>query len=160
MKASFSPIINCSTHSLFLGTLPGEVSLTEQKYYAHPQNKFWKLVYEVFQKNYDEDYEIRIEVLLNNGFGLWDVLSNGEREGSLDSAIKNYEINDFKKLKVAFPALQTLYFTSKQAYQWYYKTYKEQLSYRLVILASPSPANARLTYEEKLYDWKRKIIIR
>lgn len=98
--------------------------------------------------------------MLNNGFGLWDVLSNGEREGSLDSAIKNYEINDFKKLKVAFPALQTLYFTSKQAYQWYYKTYKEQLSYRLVILASPSPANARLTYEEKLYDWKRKIIIR
>ena len=157
MKTSFLPILSSSTHSLFLGTLPGEVSLAEHKYYAHPQNKFWRLIYDVFSTSYQEDYNQRIEFLLQHGYGLWDVLKQGERKGSLDTAIKNFEVNDFKKLQQAYPNIQRLYFTSQQAYKWYFKTYGNSLSYELIVLASPSPANARMKYLEKLDDWKSKI---
>ena len=156
-KKSFLPIITKDTHSLFLGTLPGEVSLAEHKYYAHPQNKFWRLIYDVFSTSYQEDYNQRIDYLLQKGFGLWDVLKNAEREGSLDSSIKNFEVNDFKKLQEAYPNIQRLYFTSQQAYKWYVKKYKENLNFELIVLASPSPANARMNYLQKLDDWKSKI---
>ncbi|MDN3706047.1 DNA-deoxyinosine glycosylase [Myroides ceti] len=157
MKASFSPFINENTHSLFLGTLPGERSLSEQRYYAHPQNKFWKLFYDVFEAELNSEYEDRVRYLQTKGFGLWDVVRQAHREGSLDSAIKNREINDFETLLKQYPNVGTFYFTSQQAYQWFFKVYKDSLPVRLVVLASPSPANARLRYEEKLADWKVKI---
>lgn len=156
-KKSFLPIITKDTHSLFLGTLPGEVSLAEHKYYAHPQNKFWRLIYDVFSTSYQEDYNQRIEFLQQHGYGLWDVLKQGERKGSLDTAIKNFEVNDFETLKQKYPNIQRLYFTSQQAYKWYVKKYKENLNFELIILASPSPANARMNYLQKLDDWKLKI---
>ncbi|HLV51398.1 MAG TPA: DNA-deoxyinosine glycosylase [Flavobacterium sp.] len=157
MKKSFQPFIKPHTHSLFLGTLPSEKSLFEQQYYAHPQNKFWRLVYDVFSEVYDEDYKERVAFLLRQGFGLWDVLHQAEREGSLDTAIKNYEINDFEQLYQNHPQIKKLYFTSKQAYSWYYKKYRDSLPFELIVLASPSPANARKTYTEKLEDWKLKV---
>ena len=157
MKTSFKPFITNQTHSIFLGTLPSEKSLKEQQYYAHPQNKFWRLVFDVFDKSYEEDYSKRITFLQENGFGLWDVLQKAEREGSLDTAIKNYALNDFEELLKMNKSIKRFYFTSKQAYSWYYKRYKNDLDVELIVLASPSPANARLTYKEKLKDWKSKI---
>lgn len=157
MKTSFQPLIINQTHSLFLGTLPSEKSLDRQQYYAHPQNKFWRLFYAVFNKTYEENYLKRIEFLQEKGFGLWDVLHTAEREGSLDTAVKNYELNDFEELLKKYPSIKQLYFTSKQAYLWYYKRYKNNLDVALIILASPSPANARLSYEQKLEDWKLKM---
>jgi len=159
MKHSFLPHLTAHTHALFLGTLPGDISLLEQKYYAHPQNKFWKLFYGVCNQDFEEDYDKRVEFFLNKGFGLWDVLRKGERQGSLDTAIKNFEINDFVGLHENYPNVKTLYFTSKQAYRWYFKKYKEELPYRLVVLSSPSPANARMTFDQKLEDWRQKIVL-
>src|SRR5690554_2298435 len=157
MKKSFQPFIKPHTHSLFLGTLPSEKSLLERQYYAHPQNKFWRLVYDVFSEVYDEDYKERVAILLRQGFGLWDVLHQAEREGSLDTAIKNFVINDFEALNQSHPQIKKLYFTSKQAYSWYYKKYRDSLPFELIVLASPSPANARKIYTEKLEDWKLKV---
>lgn len=115
------------------------------------------MVFDVFDKVYEEDYSKRITFLQENGFGLWDVLQKAEREGSLDTAIKNHELNDFEELLKMNKSIKRFYFTSKQAYLWYYKRYKNDLDVELIVLASPSPANARLTYKEKLKDWKSKI---
>lgn len=158
MKNSFLPVINAHTHALFLGTLPGEISLAEQQYYAHPQNKFWPLFFDVLKEAYRETYAERLFFLQQKGFGLWDVLRKANRKGSLDAAITDYELNDFSSLLQNYPNVQTFYFTSKQAYLWFFKAYKNVLPVRLVILSSPSPANARLTYAEKLKDWNDKIL--
>ena len=42
-KASFAPLVAPGTRVLILGSLPGERSLAEGRYYAHPQNQFCRL---------------------------------------------------------------------------------------------------------------------
>ncbi len=41
---SFLPSVNKDSKILILGSMPGVKSLEEEQYYAHPQNRFWKLM--------------------------------------------------------------------------------------------------------------------
>ena len=47
-KYSFPPLINSSSRILILGSLPGEESIKQAQYYAHPRNAFWKIMFTVF----------------------------------------------------------------------------------------------------------------
>lgn len=155
---AFPPLLSISTKALFLGTFPSVVSLNKQCYYGNSQNKFWKLVYDVFKEPFENEYQKRISFLHSKDFGLWDVIANCEREGSLDTAIRNIKINDFETLLREYPHIKTFYFTSKKAYTWCdYRLYKDSLNVELVLLASPSPANTLLSYDAKLADWIEKI---
>ena len=55
-KYSFPPLIDYSSKILVLGSLPGEESLKQVQYYAHPRNAFWKIMFIVFNEVYSEDY--------------------------------------------------------------------------------------------------------
>ena len=45
---SFDPLINPQSRILILGSLPGVVSLQEQRYYAHTRNTFWRIIYTIY----------------------------------------------------------------------------------------------------------------
>lgn len=97
---SFAPAINENSKILILGSMPGIKSLEEAHYYAHPQNRFWKVMSVLCNNDMvSMDYQTRIQTLLDNNFALWDVIKSCKREGSLDSAIEN-EIVDSPKVKV------------------------------------------------------------
>ena len=93
---SFNPISTASATILILGTMPGTKSLELQQYYGHPQNNFWRFIFEIVHEDFSVDYEARKSVLLKNNIALWDVLQFCDRIGSLDSAIKNEISNDFE----------------------------------------------------------------
>ena len=40
----FPPSIDKKCHTLILGSMPGVTSLQQQQYYAHPQNRFWRII--------------------------------------------------------------------------------------------------------------------
>ena len=61
--SSFPPIINNESKILILGSIPGVKSLEMQQYYAHPQNKFWKIICEIFNEDFTTDYSERIKIL-------------------------------------------------------------------------------------------------
>ncbi|MCK2125050.1 DNA-deoxyinosine glycosylase, partial [Pseudomonas sp. PNPG3] len=74
---------------LVLGSFPGAASLAAGQYYAHPRNQFWRLISAVVGEDLATlPYAERLPRLLAHGVGLWDVLGECEREGSLDSNIR------------------------------------------------------------------------
>lgn len=116
-KASFAPVVAADTRLLVLGSLPGERSLAEHRYYAHPQNQFWRLMAPVIAR---EDlpqlpYERRLAALLAAGVGLWDVVASAERTGSADAAIRGVAANDLPALVGSLTALRAVAFNGGKA---------------------------------------------
>ena len=110
-KRSFPPVADARTRLLILGSLPGEVSLAHARYYAHPQNQFWRLIGGVIGRNLTPlAYEDRLQALLDARVGLWDVVASAERTGSLDGAIRALEPNDLPGLIASLPDLQAVGF--------------------------------------------------
>lgn len=64
--SSFPPLVFENSKILILGSVPGIKSLEMQQYYAHPQNKFWKILFELFQEDFTGDYTERINLLQKN----------------------------------------------------------------------------------------------
>jgi hypoxanthine-DNA glycosylase len=81
-KVSFPPVVAPDTRVLILGSLPGERSLEEGRYYAHPRNLFWRLVGASIERDLEAlPYEARLETLLTAGIGLWDTVASATRRG-------------------------------------------------------------------------------
>lgn len=154
-KRCFDPVVDANTRLLILGSLPGEKSLAHSQYYAHPQNKFWLLLGAVLGIDLKSlPYEDRLAALLAHGVGLWDVVAQAQRSGSLDSNIRERDDNDLVQLAVSLPSLDTIAFNGGTAAKLGLKVLGEQAQrYRIVSLPSSSPAYT-LAYEAKLQQWK------
>ncbi|QGZ54163.1 DNA-deoxyinosine glycosylase [Paraburkholderia acidiphila] len=156
-KRCFDPVVDARTRVLILGSLPGEASLAHQQYYAHKQNRFWHLVGEVIGRDLVAmDYAARLETLLENGFGLWDVVAQARRVGSLDSRIRDHASNDLIALVDTLPNLATIAFNGATAAKIGMKALGEHGDrFRLLGLPSSSPAHASVPYADKLAIWRR-----
>jgi double-stranded uracil-DNA glycosylase len=116
LKRSFPPIIDAASRVLILGSLPGDESLRQQQYYAHPRNQFWRILAEIYQVPFPATYPDREALVLQQQLALWDVVQHGEREGSLDQAIRNATPNDFAWLFKTYPELQAIVFNGRKAH--------------------------------------------
>ncbi|MGF6610745.1 hypoxanthine-DNA glycosylase [Paraburkholderia sp. WSM4175] len=156
-KRCFAPVVDADTRVLILGSLPGEVSLAHGQYYAHPQNKFWLLVGEAIERDLvGMAYSTRLETLLEHHIGLWDVVAEARRAGSLDSRIRDHASNDLIALIDTLPKLATIAFNGGTAAKIGMKALGELAEqYRLVRLPSSSPAHASVSYAQKLDIWRR-----
>ena len=154
-KRCFDPVVDARTRLLILGSLPGENSLAHSQYYAHPQNKFWMLLGEVLGTDLPRlPYEARLASVLAHGVGLWDVVAQAHRSGSLDSNIRNRDDNDLPGLLARFPAIRAIAFNGGTAAKVGIKVLGEQAPrYRIVELPSSSPAYTK-PYAEKLAQWR------
>ena len=94
----FGPVFDEKTRVLILGSHPGVPSLRKRQYYGNPGNAFWRTVFHALEVTDPVDYTQRLELLLENGIGLWDVYDTVQRAGSLDVNIKNETLNDFSRI--------------------------------------------------------------
>lgn len=116
LKASFAPLADGHTRVLILGSLPGDRSLAAGRYYAHPQNQFWRLVGTAIGRDLAAvDYDARLGELRAAGIGLWDVIDTARREGSGDAAIREHAANDLAALVARLPALRAIAFNGGKA---------------------------------------------
>ncbi|HEX9151225.1 MAG TPA: DNA-deoxyinosine glycosylase [Flavobacterium sp.] len=153
MIQSFSPFVNSSTKILILGTMPGIASLEKQEYYAHKRNHFWKIMYSILGNlPLSEIFEEKIQLLQDNKIGLWDVLENCERRGSLDIHIKNHTENDFETLFKEFPAITKIIFNGKESHKYFLKKFGQIKGITYYVMPSTSPANT-MSFENKLKIW-------
>lgn len=155
MISSFPPFADGNSQLLILGTMPGAMSLAKQEYYAHKQNHFWRIMFSLFSDlPVPETFEDRIKLLQRNNIALWDVLKHCEREGSLDSNIKNQVENNILGLLESHPKIKTIVFNGQQSHKFFIKKFGLLDGIELIVMPSTSPAHT-MKFEDKLKFWSQ-----
>ena len=157
------PIVGRSPRILVLGSMPGVASLTAGRYYAHPQNQFWRITGEILGFDPQFSYARRRAALNRARIAVWDVIGSCIRAGSLDSAIRGDSIvaNDFAAFLAAHRGIERVCFNGRKAEAaWRRHVLRQlpavrQLEYRL--LPSTSPAHAGMGYRDKLRIWRNAL---
>lgn len=157
---SFSPIASTGARVLILGSMPGERSLKEAQYYAHPRNSFWYIMSCLFEFNLNDSYGERCARLQLNKVALWDVLKSCERRGSLDASINNSSIiaNDFGSFLQSYPKITSIFFNGAKAESIFRKVIPMDIQQQfssdaLWRLPSTSPAYAAMDWQTKTRKW-------
>lgn len=143
---------------LILGSIPGVESLARGEYYAHPQNLFWPFMEELFGIPRSLAYAQRARRLSASGIALWDVIESCERNGSLDSSIRELAPNDFAAFFKAHPRIRAIFLNGKKAEAVFRRYVMPRLGEpgalkNYIVLPSTSPANASFSRAEKLATW-------
>lgn len=156
------PIYNKNSKILILGTFPSVKSRKEGFFYGHSQNRFWKVLTEIFDNNLSGEkiklstIEEKKQFLLENNIAVWDVIKACDIEGSSDSSIKNVVPNDLSIiLKVA--DIEKIIVNGKKAEQLYKKYIYPQIKIDAVCLPSTSPANAAWNFNRLLDAWRNEL---
>lgn len=152
--SSFPPIIDAQSEILILGSIPGIKSLEKQQYYAHPQNKFWKIIFELLNEDFTDDYIQRIETIKSHHIALWDVIDSCERKGSLDSEIRNEEANQIAELLEEHPNIRAIFCNGGKSYKNLLKLLEKNYKLPIFLLPSTSPLHT-VSFEKKLKEWKK-----
>lgn len=182
---SLPPLVSGDTRLLILGSFPGVASLKAKQYYGHPQNHFWKILQAIWPMEVmGADYQKRCEWLLSKQLGVWDVYASCEREGSLDTSIRNAVLNDFSLLDTLCPGLEAIAHNGGESFKHSKLAGASLLGAQAAVrsagphpastahsgssvlhavksvqvefykLPSSSPANASWSFERKLAAWR------
>ncbi len=152
------PVISRGARLVVLGSFPGVASLAAGQYYAHPRNQFWPLLSALFAVDLPAmPYRQRLTELRRRGLGLWDVYAACRREGSLDSAIQDAQLNDLASLRRRAPGLQALAHNGGESARAMRIT--AALGLPVLRLPSTSPANASWSFERKLAAWREAFAV-
>lgn len=153
-KHSFPPVVDPHVRLLVLGSLPGERSLAERRYYAHPQNQFWQLISPAAGVDLPLlPYDARLAALLAAHIGLWDVVASATRPGSTDAAMRDIEGHDVAGLAATLPDLRAIAFNGGTALRHGLKQLGGAASrYEIVALPSSSPLHT-IGVDAKLPAW-------
>lgn len=138
---------------LILGSLPGEASLAAQRYYAHPQNQFWRLLGQAIGQDLAAlIYSERLDVLAAFEIALWDVVAQAMRPGSLDGAIRRVTPNPLRDFVATHPRLRAIAFNGQTAARIGRAALGSPHQLQLIDLPSSSPAYT-LPFDLKAERW-------
>lgn len=154
VKLGLPPVAARDARLFVLGSLPGDVSLAQQRYYAHPTNQFWRLLGGAIGEELQPlPYEERLQRLTACRIGLWDVIASASRKGSLDQSIRDAEHNRIEHLLRDFPDLRAIAFNGSTSSSIGRKLIGEaRAGLALIDLPSSSAANTK-PFDEKAAAW-------
>ncbi len=142
---------------LILGTFPSVKSREDKFFYAHPQNRFWRLMARLCDSAVPETIEEKKHLILDNHFALWDVIHSCDVEGSADSSIKNVVPNDISEI-LQNSKVSRIFVNGRKAESLYKKYIEPNTGIKAVCLPSTSPANASWSEDRLAEYWKQQIL--
>lgn len=142
----FEPFCNRNSKILILGSFPSVKSRKVEFYYGNPQNRFWSTVSEFFGEETPVTVDDKKNFLLKHDIALWDMVTECEIKGSMDSEIKNYKVADIKNLLQKFK-IKYIILNGGKAYEIFTENYAD-IGVDYVKLPSTSPANTRFSKGE------------
>lgn len=161
------PYINKDSKILVLGSFPSVKSREENFYYAHKQNRFWKVLELVFcDEEIDENnidnfkfslntVEDKKDFLNKNKIALFDVIYECEIKGSSDSSIDKVVPSNISKL-IQNTNIQLIVVNGNAAKDLFNKYNKELIGkINILYMPSTSSANARMRLSNLYNIWSK-----
>jgi len=149
---NIKPIFDNNSKILILGSFPSVKSREEKFFYAHPMNRFWKVIANITNTSLPVSIDEKKKMLIKNNIALWDVISSCDIIGSSDSSIKNVVVNDLDEILV-HSKISTIYLNGTTSFNLF-KKYNKNINIKSVKLPSTSPANARYSFDDLIDCWK------
>lgn len=148
---NINPVHNKYSNILILGSFPSVKSRQEKFFYAHPQNRFWKVVSTIFNESLPQTIEAKRQMLLRNNVAVWDVIKSCDIIGSSDSSIENVVVNDIESL-LKSTNIKRIFANGDKSYKLFKKYFPKNIE--IIKLPSTSPANAKYGLERLCEEWK------
>lgn len=142
----FAPVCDAHSRVLILGSFPSVKSRKNAFYYGHPQNRFWRVLAEVFDEDAPQTIAHKQAFLLRHHLALWDVIGDCEIAGSSDSSIRRAAPNDLEMLLAKCP-VKVVLLNGKTAEKVFLRFWKD-LHIPYYTLPSTSSANAAWTLDK------------
>ena len=148
----FPALYDEDSRILILGSFPSVKSREEGFYYAHPQNRFWKIMERLFGTKL-QTIDEKKAFLHKEHIALWDSIASCTIHGSADSAIENATANDIKGL-IEKTRIKAIFTNGAKAHDIYMRYCLKDTGMIPVKLPSTSPANAAYSLDRLLESWK------
>ena len=148
----FPALYDEDSRILILGSFPSVKSREEGFYYAHPQNRFWKIMERLFGTKL-QTIDEKKAFLHKEHIALWDSIASCTIHGSADSAIENATANDIKGL-IEKTRINAIFTNGAKAHDIYMRYCLKNTGMIPVKLPSTSPANAAYSLDRLLESWK------
>lgn len=150
---NIDPVWDENSIILILGSFPSVKSREQQFFYAHPHNRFWRVLAEVTYTPLAQTTDEKKKILLQCRIALWDVIRSCDITGSSDSSIKNVVPNDLGII-LSNSSVGRIFTNGAAADRLYKKYCEKQTGIAAVRLPSTSPANAAYSLERLVQEWK------
>ena len=148
----FPPLYDKNSKILILGSFPSVKSREQLFFYGHPQNRFWKVIANVFGDEVPNTIQEKKALLRKNHIALWDVIKSCDIEGSSDSSISGVVPNDLSEI-LAGADIQKIIVNGKTAEKYFNKYTRDAIGKDAICMPSTSPANAAWSLERLTESW-------
>ena len=149
---NIEPLFDKNSKTLILGSFPSVKSREAGFFYAHPQNRFWKVIAGVFGEDVPLTVADKKALILNNGLALYDSVYSCEINGSSDSSMKNVVPSDLTPI-IQNSKITKVFVNGRTAEKYYVKYSLNDTGINGMVLPSTSPANAAWSLERLIDEW-------
>lgn len=157
---SIKPFINDDSEVLILGSFPSVKTREVGFYYAHPQNRFYKVLANIFKSPLPTSIEDKKELLKKYHIALYDVIYSCDIINSGDSSIKNVDPIDIKELLLKYPNIKTIILNGNKAKELFNRYLLKDIVHKKIDIEyapSTSSANAKMSVDD-LTNFYKNII--
>ena len=139
------PYYNQNSEIIILGSFPSLKSRAAGFYYAHPQNRFWRVLKKVYNTEFRDDIESKKAFLKKYKIALFDVCAACVITKSSDASIKQI---------ISKTNIKKIYINGKTAAKIYDKYLKKDINIEVIYLPSTSSANAKFSLDDLVNEYK------
>ena len=158
---SIKPFIDNNSSILILGSFPSVKTREVGFYYGHPQNRFYKVLSNIFFEPLPTSIESKKELLVKHHIALYDVIYSCDISNSEDSSIKNFTPINIKELLDKFPNINKVIVNGNKAKELFNKYLLKDIdTHKIDIEFAPSTssANAKMSLEQLVEIYKKYLV--
>lgn len=152
----FGPLYRSDSEFLILGSFPSVASRAQKFFYGHPQNRFWKLLPEIYGEPALSTIQEKTEFAYKHKIALYDSIESCEIIGSSDSSIRNVVPADLEAI-ISKCNIRKIVCNGKKSYECFLKYQNNPRNIPVVCCPSTSAANAAFSLDKLIEAWKKEL---